>query len=67
MAALRAAGQLPDGLRPVEFRRRIFDQGLKLGYSPSEIPSRTSIRRWLRKYKAAIMSNSSNETNDTLR
>ena len=47
LEALLAAGELPPGLRPCEYRRRIFDKALKLGYHARELPSRSAIDRWL--------------------
>ena len=48
--ALDAKGMLPPGLRQVELRRRIFEEGVALGYDPKkgEIPSRTTIGRGVR-------------------
>jgi hypothetical protein len=54
--ALNARGLLPPSLRPVELRRRIFDEGIARGYDPSkgEIPSRTTIGRSVKIVDASV-------------
>jgi hypothetical protein len=45
--ALRAAGQLPPNLRPVELEKRIHAQLKAAGYVDAELPSRRAIGRHL--------------------
>jgi hypothetical protein len=47
LEALKAAGELPPGLRPCELHRRIGAMGRKLGYTEHDMPKRSATDRCL--------------------